>query len=174
MDLIGEMAGRLGLDTHQAQALAGTVMGALQRQAPDEEAEKLQQAVPEMNQWQAQASQMVSAPQSGMGGLLSAAAGALGGQQGKDLAAIVNVLDQFGVDASKGAMVAPMVLDFLKERLDDQVLSNLLAAAPMLAAAAREHFNGDGDAPQPPAAEDDGFGMDDAAQMLGSLFGKKS
>lgn len=169
MDLIGQLAGTLGIEATQAQALAGTVMQAVQRSAADEDAEKLKEAVPEMDGWTAQAQRAVSNSESGLSGLLGAAAGALGGQQAKDIATIATVLGQFGVDPAKATMVAPMILNFLKERLDAQLLNSLIAAAPILAQAA-----GGGAKPEAEAeAEDDGeFGVDDAIGALGSLFGK--
>ena len=83
MDLIGQLAGQLGVNPAQAQALAGTVLGAVQKQADPQAAAQLSQAVPELDAWKAQASAAAPAPASsgggGLGGLLGAAAGALGG-----------------------------------------------------------------------------------------------
>lgn len=163
MDLIGQLAGQLGIDASQAQALAGTVLGAAQRQAPPEAAAQMQSAIPEMRDWSQQADQQTD---SGLGGLLGAAAGALGGRQAQDIAQIVQLLGQFGVDTSKASLVAPTILQFLQQRLDDQVLQIVLQAAPVLAGAAGAGAAQDG-------GGDDGFGLDDAAGLLGGLFGRK-
>jgi len=169
MDLIGQLAGQLGIDASQAQALAGTVLGAAQRQAEPGAAAEMASAIPEMDGWAAKAEQVQEQSSGGFGGLLGAAAGALGGQQAQDVAQIVTLLGRFGVDTSKASMVAPTILSFLKERLDGQVLQVILSAAPMLAGAA----GAGGGAAAPAAGGDDGFGLDDAAGMLGSMFGRK-
>jgi hypothetical protein len=174
MDLIGQLAGQLGIAPAQAQAIAGTVLGAAQRQAPPEAAAEMSSAIPEMSDWQQQA-EAAPAPSGGLGGLgglFGAAAGALGGQQARDAAAIVTLLGRFGLDPSKAATVAPIILSFLKERLDGQVLQTILQAAPMLAGAAGATGAAGTDGAAP-AGDDDGFGLDDAAGMLGSLFGRK-
>lgn len=65
------------------------------------------------------------------GGLLGALGGAV--TQAGELAGLVAVLQRFHLDAGKAALVAPLLLDFLKSRLDPQLLSGVLSALPMLA-----------------------------------------
>lgn len=164
MDLIGQLAGQLGIDATQAKTLAGTVLGAAQRQAPPEAAAQMEASIPELSDWSEQAEQ--GQGDSGFGGLLNAAAGAIGGQQAQDVAQIVQLLGKFGVDTSKASLVAPTILQFLRQRLDDNILQLVLQAAPLLAGAG-------GAAAASPAQDDDGFGLDDAANLLGGLFGRK-
>ncbi|MED5371745.1 MAG: hypothetical protein VX899_12065 [Myxococcota bacterium] len=165
MDLIGQLAGQLGIEEKQAQALAGTVIGGVQNAVKDEEggeqkAAEIAEAVPELGDWKSQAGDLLGgggeASQGGMGGLLGAAAGALGGggqsgggmggllgaaagalggQEAKDTVAVVAVLSEFDVEPGKAALVAPLILNFLKSRVKPGTLQTILAVAPMLAAA---------------------------------------
>ena len=158
MDFISKLSSTLGLDPEQTQAVAGTVLGAVQNQASPEDAEQLAAAVPELSTWKQAAEATAEAPSSGLGGLLGSAsgllggggaggllgavAGAVGGQSAQDMAGVAAVLSRFGVDASQAQLVAPMVLDFLKDRLDPSLLSKILSAAPMLAGSAGESEGG--------------------------------
>jgi len=178
LQMITKMAGELGVQPDQAQALMGSVLSMVETQADPDQAAKLNEAVPEMAGWKQQAEQQQeqSSAGGGLGGFLSAAAGALGGQQAKDMATIATLLINFGLETSKAAMVAPMVLDFLDDRLDAELLRGLLSAAPLLATFAKMRDGDDTpDAVQPQAQQgDDGeFGLDDAANLIGGFFGKK-
>lgn len=161
MDLISKLASTLGVPDTQAQAVAGAVLGKVKEQVADEAggaaAAQVDAAVPELSGWQAQAGALLGGG-GGLGGLLGAAAGALGGQQAQDTAAIVAILAKLDIDASKAALVAPLVLSFLKDRLEPGTLQMVLKAAPLLAGG-----QGGGAA----------GGMGAAADMLGGLFGKR-
>jgi hypothetical protein len=148
MDLINSLAGAVGIDNDQAQALAGTVLGGVQDAVGENDqgaAAQLGEAVPELDGWKGTAASMLgggggggggllgSLTSGGGGGLLGAAAGALGGEQAQDTAAIVGVLAQFDVDADKATLVAPVLLKFLQSRVDEELLSKILSAAPLLA-----------------------------------------
>ncbi len=170
MDLIAQLAGTLGVDEGQAQAVAGAVLGKVKDEvaegAGDEAADQLSGAVPELSGWQDKAASLMGGGGGGgllgalggggAGGLLGAAAEALGGEDARNTAAIVTLLGKLDVDAGKAALVAPVVLSFLKDRLDPKLLSTVLSAAPLLA-------GGGGDARG---------GLGAAAGMLGGLFGK--
>ncbi|MCK6552101.1 hypothetical protein L6R52_40090, partial [Myxococcota bacterium] len=87
MDLIGALVSQVGVDSNQAQALAGGVLGAVKSALADkagpEAASQLEGAVPELGQWQAKASELVGGG-GGLGGLLggSGGSGGLGGALG--------------------------------------------------------------------------------------------
>jgi hypothetical protein len=183
MDLIAQLAGTLGLEENQAQALAGTVIGGVQSAVADEDPEKaaaIGSAVPELGGWQSAAGSLLGGGDEGGGaagglggllgglagggggaaGLLGAAAGALGGQEAKDTLAVVGILNKFDVDAGKAAMVAPLILNFLKSRVEPGTLSTILAVAPMLAGAVGGGDDGD-----------DGGDKPAGGGMLGALGG---
>lgn len=179
MDLISTLAGQLGVDSEQAKALAGgvlgTVQGAVAEKEDDAVAAEMESAIPELSEWKGKAEAMTGGDMQaggvggllgaatdamgggGLGGLLGAAAGALGGEQAKDVAAVVMLMDKIGIDSSKASLVAPTVLSFLKERLPGGLVEKVLAAAPMLAM-----VSGGGD-----EGESDGGGI---GGLLGGLL----
>lgn len=156
MDLIGALSQQLGVDSNQAQGLAGGLLGVVQAQVKDKlgdgAAQQLSAAVPELAGWQ-QAAQAAPAPSTG-GDMLGALTGALGGQgggvlgalgglvggsagqalqQAGDVAAVAGVLQRFNLGADKAALVAPLLLNFLKSKLDPALVSKVVGALPMLA-----------------------------------------
>lgn len=181
MDLIGQLAGTLGLEENQAQALAGTVIGGVQNAVADEDPDKAAEignAVPELGDWKSTAGSLLGGGDDeggglggllgglagaagggggGAAGLLGAAAGALGGQEAKDTLAVVGILNKFDVDAGKAALVAPLILNFLKSRVEPGTLSTILAVAPMLAGAV--------------GGDDDGGDDKGAGGVMGALGG---
>ncbi|WP_224367790.1 DUF2780 domain-containing protein [Hyalangium versicolor] len=156
MDLIGQLTQQLGVNPQQAQRLAGSVLGLVQstvkEKLGDDAAGQVAQAVPELQGWQ-QAAAPQAAPAGEGGGLMGAlgglmgggsglgglggALGALGGaaSQAGEVAALVSIAQRFTIDASKATLIAPIVLNFLKSRLDPSLVSKILAVAPMLAGA---------------------------------------
>ncbi|TNE91970.1 MAG: hypothetical protein EP330_03170 [Deltaproteobacteria bacterium] len=154
MDFIGALAGQLGLDHHQAKALAGAVVGGVKTQLADEDeaaAAELDAAVPELGEWSSVADSLLSQaapskPAGGglggvLGGLAGAAAGgglvgeafeAVAGTEAKQAAQVVALLDRFGLDKSHAALVAPLAVTFLKERLPAGTFDKALLIAPLL------------------------------------------
>jgi hypothetical protein len=155
MDFIGQLSQQLGVDSNQAQGLAGSllelVQGTVKEKMGPEAADQMGQAIPEMQGWQQQAEAQTQ-PESG-GGLMGALGGLLGGQgqssgggggglmgalggamgQAGEVAGVVALLQRFNLDASKAALVAPLLLNFLKSRLDPKLVGGILAVMPMLA-----------------------------------------
>lgn len=180
MDLIGELTKSLGVDQTAATALAGAFMGNVAAQAEasdvDVSADKVSEAVPEMNGWLATAQQYVqgdAAPESenegGMLGSLMGAAssglgqqlvGAVGGKEAQQAVLLGAVLQKAGLNASHATMAAPFALQFLKSRLDPVWIERLMMAAPLLAGE------------MPKAAEATGEAGDGGVMgALGGLFG---
>jgi hypothetical protein len=180
MDLISTLAGQLGVNPDQAQALAGSVLGGVTNSVKDEFGDEaggqMESAVPELGDWKAKAASMLGGDDDkqessgglggllggsaggllggGAGGLLGAAAGALGGDGMKDIAAVASLVSKLGIDPAKATMIAPVVLDFLKKRVDEDLLAKVLKAAPLL--------SGVGGGGEPDAG---------VGGMIGSLFG---
>ncbi|MBX2800657.1 MAG: DUF2780 domain-containing protein [Myxococcales bacterium] len=149
MDIIESLSGQLGLDPRQAQALAGAVLGAARDESADEETAKLEQAVPELDQWASVAQSMLSEGgaddgDSGGGGLLGSLAkmagsglgnelvGAVLGEDAQETATLVAVMNKLGLDTSHATMAAPVVLEFLENRLGDEWTERIVKGAPML------------------------------------------
>lgn len=143
-----------------AGSLMKMVQGAVQEKMGPEAAQQLHQAIPEAQGWQQQAeahAAPAAAPSSGEGlmGALGGLGGLLGGQDGQgqaasgggglmgalggamaqagEVAAIASLLQRFNIDGGKAVMVAPLLLNFLKSRLDPKLVTGILAAMPMLA-----------------------------------------
>ena len=177
-DLISSLASTLGVDAAKATALAGGVLGPIVSSVSDDDASAgaaVKSAIPELGGWEraanaalggggsesgggllGAASGLLGGGAGGMlggsaGGMLGALAGAVGGDEARSTVQVGALLSDLGIDASKAALVAPLLLNFLKDRLSGDVLDKVLAAAPMLASVA---------------------GGKGAAGMLGGLFGK--
>lgn len=159
MDLVSGLASAVGIPQDQAKAVAGLVLGMASTQVSEQKPElaaQMSTAIPEISGWQAaadtfvrslsqsapaEAPQAAPQPQGGLlGGLLSAAGGGLGNQllgaiagpevaQGAQLAM---VLDRIGLTTEQAAAAAPVVLNFLKSRLDESIVQQIVAAAPLL------------------------------------------
>lgn len=136
MDLALQLASRLGLDTAQAQSLAGAVIAQLKGGLPAEQADAVSEAVPEADEW----ASPVSGP---LGGLL----GAFGGK-GTNLLATAASL---GLTPDKLAAAAPVVIQFLKDKLPPEVADKIVAAIPGLLGGQTDSLGG----------------------ALGGLFGKR-
>lgn len=150
MDLISTLAGAMGVPAEQAQAVAGLVLGTAKSQVSEKDAGLAGQigaAIPELDGWQAAAKQQTqaAAPSGGglLGGLMSAASsglgnqllGAVAGQQAAEGAALVGLLGKLGLSAQHASLAAPVLLDFLKSRLGEGTVKQILTYAPMLSSA---------------------------------------
>jgi len=159
MDFIGQLSQQLGVDNQQAQGLAGSllklVQGTVKEKMGPEASDQLGQSIPEMQGWQQAAQAQAPAESGGGGGLMGALGGlggmlggqgqsgggggglmgALGGAMGHagEVAGVVALLQRFNIDAGKASLVAPLLLNFLKSRLDPKLVSGILTVMPMLA-----------------------------------------
>ncbi|WP_255217594.1 hypothetical protein [Myxococcus sp. AM010] len=77
----------------------------------------------------------MSGQEGNTGGMLSALGGAAG--QAGDMAAVVSLLGRFNIDASKASLVAPLLLNFLKSRLDPALVGRILSVVPLLGGGGR-------------------------------------
>lgn len=180
MDLINALVSQAGISQTDAKGLAGGILGHVQTAMAGDEPEKareLEAAVPELEEWKAEAAQVPEAPAEGGGGLLggllggggaAALAGAVGGAEAKNALVLVQVLGRFGLEPGKATVVAPLLLQFLQKRLSPGTLSAAMTAAPFLM-----KFAGGDDkaAPAAAAAPEEGGGLGGLGGMLGGLLG---
>jgi hypothetical protein len=174
MDLIGSLTQQLGIDSNKATGLAGGLMGLVQSQVKqhlgDDVAKQIAGAIPEAANWQ-QAAAPAAPSAGGLGDMLGAVAGMAGGnaqsgagaamgmlggllggdagaalKQAGDVAALSGLLGKLNIGSDKAMLVAPMLLNFLKSKLDPGLVSKVLGALPMLAAVTG---GGGAAAPQP-------------------------
>lgn len=158
MDLIGQLSQQLGVNGTQAQGVAGSllklVQGTVKEKLGPDAANQLGSAIPEMDSWQQAAGAAAPAQGGGLmgalgglvagndgggggggGGGMGVMLGAIGGvaAQAGEVAAVVSLLGRFNIDSSKASLVAPLLLNFLKSRLDPGLVGKILAVVPMLA-----------------------------------------
>jgi len=155
MDLIGALAGQLGIDDTQAEAVAGAVLGSVKTDAPEEETEAIDEAIPELEEWEATAKEALatdSVPAAGEDGLSSLVGsglgndllGAVAGAETAEKAAAVALLDKLGLEPAHAALAAPVLLQFLEDRVGEEAVDTLLAAAPLLAGLQQAAGDGEG------------------------------
>ena len=136
MDLIGQLSSQLGVDPTQAAALAGSVLGGVRGQVADQMGEdaasQLDAQVPELGGWQEQATQAATGDNP-LGGMLGGLLGAAGGEEAKQAAQFAALLKNFGIDGGKAALIGPIALAFLKERMPADWVDGALKVAPLLA-----------------------------------------
>lgn len=146
MDLIDQLASTLGVDARAARAVAGAVLGATREQVPDDETAKLDEAVPEISDWASTAEEILKqgADDGDGGGLFGSLArmagsglgndlvGAVLGEEAQDTAQIVALFQTLGLKAEHASVAAPMVLDFLVDRVGKEWTDRILDGAPML------------------------------------------
>ena len=172
MDLIGQLSQQLGVDGTQAQGVAGSllklVQGTVREKLGPDAASQMGSAIPEMESWQQAAGpapQLMPGAGGGMlgtldglvrgndgggggggGGGMGAMLGAIGGvaTQAGEVAAVASLLGHFNINASKAVLVAPLLLDFLKSRLDPGLVGKILAVVPMLSGGGGGHTPGGG------------------------------
>ena len=151
MDFIRELSTQLGVETPQAEAVAGGLLGLVQQRLGNTtDSAALGKAVPELGQWQASAASLLGGAGAGAGGL-----GGLLGGAGGELGAIAGLLGKLGISADQAATLVPLAISFLKSRLSPELLGKLMQAVPFLA-----------------QSEGAGAGLGGLAGALGGLLGK--
>jgi len=155
MDLIGELAAKLGVDPAAAQALAGAALGGAQeqvaKQVGTQEAAQMAAAIPELSGWKDAATSMLGGGGGGdAGGLLGGALGALGGAGGLGgalggalgalgggdaaggLPALAGMLGKLNLSPGLITSIAPLLLNFLQDRLPKELLDKVKSVLPLL------------------------------------------
>jgi hypothetical protein len=151
MDIVGEIASKLGVPQEQARNIAGTVLGTIRKEAPADVAQEMDAKVPEAREWEPPAQSG-----GGLGGLGGMLGGALGGGGGA-AAGLLGQLSRFGVDASSIGKLVPTVVQFLQSRIGADKVEKLMSHVPFL-----KQFGGGGD----------GGGGGGGLGGLGGLFGR--
>lgn len=160
MDLIAEISSKLGVDGQAAQALAGTLLDTAKNQVGEQlgqdEAAKMEAAIPELDGWRGQAAALLGgdggASEASGGGLLGSALGALSGGGGGGLAgalggalggasgggdagglgALLPLLGKLDLSPDSLQSLAPLALTFLEDRLPDGLADKIKGVLPLL------------------------------------------
>lgn len=141
MDLIGQLAGVLGVDSGKAEGFAGSVLGTIKEYAPEGALTDLLAKAPEVSGWLAKAAPMLEGAKTqggGMtdllGGLLDGAGGGAGGilQGAAAIQGLTSMLEKFGISPELSAKAIPLVLDFVQSKLGDEGFKALAEKVPFL------------------------------------------
>jgi len=178
MDLIASLTSQLGLEPDTAKGLAGAVLGQVEQGVGQSlggaDVSAFRAQLPELGEWKSKIAGLGGADEGGGGGLLGAlAGGGLGGgllgaagswlggagagSGGLDVGSLVALAGKAGLGGEAVQQLLPLVLSFLKSRLDPALLAKILGAVPGL-----EQFAG-------LAGGAEGGGL---AGALGGLFGR--
>lgn len=145
MDLIGQLAGAIGVDAGKAEGIAGSVLGVIGQHAPEGALSELLNKAPEAAGWIAKAGPLLKGAQGEGGGgvtdLLGSVGGLLGGMGGGAggilqgavaLQAVSGVLEKLGVSPELAAKAIPMIVSFVQSKLGDDGFAALLEKVPFL------------------------------------------
>lgn len=129
-ELIQQLTSKLGIDASVAQVATGKTMAMVKEHAGDELFDKISSMVPGASE--AAASDPEPAGGGGMlGSLAGMASSALGGSAGSGLE-LGTALSGAGLESDQIGGFVSMVIAFLKEKVGDEVMEQVLAKLPML------------------------------------------
>lgn len=129
MDIIAAVADKLGIPASAAEGAVGSLLGVIKQAAPPDAVAAIEQKVPEAAQWASAAPDAGGGASEGLGGLVG---GLLGGTNAGPLAALTGSLSKLGIGPDGVGQLVPLVLQFLKGRVGDGVVSKIMGAVPML------------------------------------------
>lgn len=135
-ELIQQLTSKLGIDASVATAATGKAMAMVKEHAGDDLFEKISAAIPGASETAAQgAAQPAAASAETGGGMLGQLAGmassVLGGSAGGGLE-IGAALSAAGLSADKMGDFATTLVEFLKDKVGDDVTEQILGKIPML------------------------------------------
>jgi len=125
-DIASELAGKCGISTEQAQKGLGVVLGLLKSKLPADSFAKVSAAIPGADNLMAK----VADTGQEAGGVLGAVKGAFGKLFGGGTEALLSKFGQLGLSADQIQAFLPRVLEFLKGRVPDNVMSQISGFLP--------------------------------------------
>ena len=130
-ELIQQLTSKLGIDPSVANAATQKAMAMVKEHAGEDLFAKISSAIPGAGD----AADAGATPADDGGGMLGAIAGmasnALGGSAGEALE-LGSELNSAGLEAGQFGDFASTIIDFLKDKLGDEVLEQILEKVPML------------------------------------------
>lgn len=134
-ELIQLLTSKLGIDASVATAATGKAMAMVKEQAGDDLFNKISAAVPGVGEAAQQAAEEPAAAAAGGGGMLGKlagmASGVLGGSAGSGLE-MGAALSAAGLQTDQMGGFASTIVTFLKEKVGDEVMDQILSKVPML------------------------------------------
>jgi hypothetical protein len=134
-ELIKQLVEKLGIDADTATAATGKAMAMVKQQAGDDLFSKIAGAIPGAGEAADTAFAEPAADSAGGGGLLGSVAGmaskVLGGSGG-DTINLASALAASGLKADQIGGFLSTIIDFLKDKLGEETVDQLLAKVPIL------------------------------------------
>ena len=134
-ELIQQLTSKFGIDASVATAATGKAMAMVKEYAGDDLFDKVSAAVPGVSEAAQQAAEAPAEAAGDGGGLLGKLAGmassALGGSAGSGLE-LGAMLSSAGLQTDQISGFAATIVDFLKEKVGDDVVDQILSKVPML------------------------------------------
>ncbi len=129
-DFIKSVASQLGIDESTSRSATSGILGLIKEKLGESDFSEIIGKLPGAEALASQSA--ASAPQQaggGLGGLLGKAASMLGGEGAGNIA---SMLAKSGLSLDKAGSFVSMFLDFVKEKLGDDLFNKLKAALPDL------------------------------------------
>ncbi len=133
-ELIKQLVDKLGIDSDTANAAAGSAMAMVKEHGGDDLFSKISAAIPGAGD-AAQAAAAKPAEESGGGGLLGSIAGmakSVLGDSAGDALGMVSSLKESGLKTEQLSGFASTIVEFLKAKVGDDVVEQILAKVPLL------------------------------------------
>ena len=134
-ELIKQLTDKLGIDASVASNATNQAMAMVKQQAGDDLFSKITSAIPGASEAADAGSAAEASEDQGGGGLLgsisSMASGMLGGSAGGAMG-LASVLGSSGLGADKIGGFATTIIAFLKDKLGDETVDQILEKVPML------------------------------------------
>lgn len=132
-ELIQQLTSKLGIDASVATAATNKAMALVKEHAGDDLFDKISAAVPGASEAVSQAAAAPAADDGGgmLGKLAGMASSALGGSAGGGLE-IGAALSAAGLETDQLGGFLTTVIDFLKDKVGDEVVDQILSKVPML------------------------------------------
>jgi uncharacterized protein (DUF2267 family) len=127
-DIVSDLAAQSGITPDQAQKGLGAVLAYFKESVPEEDFAKVKEAVPGSDQIMAAAGPIEQPSGGGVLGAIKDMAGKLFG--GGGASALIAKLASLGISAEQAKAFLPKVLEFLKGRLPDSVVSKISGLLP--------------------------------------------
>ncbi|TWU42530.1 DUF2780 domain-containing protein [Novipirellula artificiosorum] len=131
-DLIQKLSAQLGIDADTANAATGQAMAMLKNKVGGDLFEKISGAIPGAENAAAAATEKANESDAGVMGALSGMASKVFGSSAGEAMELDATLKSAGLSADQMGGFANTVIEYLKDKLGDDVLNQILAKAPML------------------------------------------
>ena len=128
-DFIKMAAGQLGLGEGETRSATGGVIDLIKGQLDAGTFSQIAEKIPGFDSLGSDSAEADSGGGGMLGGLMGQAASMLGGDLGK-AAGVLDIFNKAGMDTEKGGSFLSMFVDFVKDKVGDELWSNIAAYIP--------------------------------------------